>query len=55
LRSSVNFGGIIAPKINFFANNGKAWKTGAALEHVKEEHGNDSLVAKKGLRFEKII
>jgi len=34
-----------------FDKSRKAWKTGAALEHLKEEHGKESLVAKKGLRF----
>ena len=38
-----------------FDKSRKAWKTGAALEHLKEEHGKESLVAKKGLRFEHIV
>ena len=32
-----------------FDKSRKAWKTGTALEHVKEEHSKESLVTKKGL------
>jgi len=31
-----------------FDKSRKAWKTGSALEHLKEEQGNESLFAKKG-------